>query len=61
MFDKQHVLDLQNKLIEDGFDAYLIVTGDPHSSEYVADYFLAERNYFCPFSGSAGYLLVLKN
>lgn len=49
---------LQEELRKKGLKAYYIVTSDPHNSEYVADYFLAERLYFCPFTGSDGNLLV---
>lgn len=61
MFKKENLILLQQKIKESGLKGYLILTGDPHNSEYAADYFLELRKYFCPFSGSAGELLVLEN
>ena len=61
MFKVEHLKMLQRKLKEDGLSAYLILTGDSHASEYAADYFLAERRYFCPFTGSAGQVLVTQD
>lgn len=61
MFKKENLIKLENQIKEDGFDAYLILTSDPHSSEYCAAHFLDQRKYFCPFSGSAGQVLVLKD
>lgn len=61
MFKVEHLKTLQRKLKEDGLSAYLILTGDSHASEYAADYFLAERKYFCPFTGSAGQVLVTQD
>lgn len=61
MFTKENLMKLQSELTKDNVDAYLVFTTDPHDSEYAADYFLSERKYFCPFSGSAGQLVVLQN
>lgn len=61
MFKKENLIKLENQIKEDGFDAYLILTSDPHASEYCAAHFLDQRKYFCPFSGSAGQVLVLKD
>lgn len=61
MFKKENLIKLENQIKEDGFDAYLILTSDPHASEYCAAHFLDQRQYFCPFSGSAGQVLVLKD
>lgn len=61
MFDKSHLIKLQNEIKKIHLDAYLIFTSDPHDSEYVADHFLALRKYFCPFTGSAGQVLILQN
>ena len=58
MFKVENLKLLQAQLRKDGLSAYLILTGDSHASEYAADYFLAERKYFCPFTGSAGQVLV---
>lgn len=48
---------LRKQMTNYGVDAYLIMTDDFHSSEYVGDYFKC-REYICGFSGSAGMLLV---
>lgn len=61
MFKKDNLLKLQNILKEKKLDAYLIYTSDPHNSEYVSEHFLSLRKYFCPFSGSAGQVLVLQD
>jgi Xaa-Pro aminopeptidase len=61
MFSVDHLKRLQAQLKTDGIKAYLILTGDPHSSEYAASYFLAERLYFCPFTGDAGEVLVTQD
>jgi Xaa-Pro aminopeptidase len=61
MFEIDHLKKLQAQLKVDGLKAYLIMTGDPHASEYAADYFAAERLYFCPFTGDAGQVLVTQD
>ncbi|MCI2069628.1 MAG: aminopeptidase P family protein [Bacilli bacterium] len=61
MFALDHLKKLQSQLKVDGLKAYLIMTGDPHSSEYAASYFMAERLYFCPFSGDAGQVLITQD
>ncbi len=57
MFDKSHLEQLRKKMREDGLKAYLVTTGDPHDSEGPAEYWLAERQYFCPFTGENAYFL----
>ena len=49
---------LRGKMREKGIDAFLIVTDDYHSSEYVGDYFKC-REYMSGFTGSAGSLVVM--
>lgn len=61
MFNKENLLMLQKKLKDDNVKAYLILTSDPHDNEYIADYYMAERLYFCPFTGDTGDLLVTQN
>lgn len=61
MYKNENVIKLQNKLKEDNIEAYLIYTSDPHFSEYAANHFLDVRKYFCPFSGSAGEVLITQN
>lgn len=48
---------LRKMMSDNSIDAYIIVTDDYHSSEYVGDYF-KEREYMSGFTGSAGTLLV---
>lgn len=61
MFKKENLLLLQNKLKEDGLKAYYIANSDPHSSEYLASHFFAERLFFAPFTGDTGSLLVTQD
>lgn len=54
---KGRVEKLRREMREHSIDAYLIVSDDFHSSEYVCDYFKC-RQYISGFTGSAGTLLV---
>ena len=51
------IKELQELLIKNKIDAYLITTGDYHNSEYISDYFKT-RMFLTDFTGSAGTLLV---
>ena len=54
-------LEVLRKLMnEKNIQAYIIVTDDFHSSEYVGAYFKV-REYLSGFTGSAGTLVVLNN
>jgi len=48
---------LRAQMKERGLDAYLIVSGDAHSSEYVADHWRV-REWFSGFTGSNGTVVV---
>jgi len=48
---------LRTKMQEDGLDAVIFPSNDPHQSEYVADYWKI-RAHFSGFTGSAGTLVV---
>ena len=61
MFKKENLEKLQNKLKEEGIKGYLVLTSDPHDNEYIASYYMAERLYFCPFTGDTGDLLVTQD
>lgn len=61
MFRVCNIRKLREEMAKKGLRAYLVVTGDPHSSEEGASFFLAERLFFCPFTGDAGSLLVTEN
>lgn len=54
------IKQLQEILIKNKIDAYLITTGDYHNSEYISDYFKT-RAYMSNFTGSAGMLLVMQD
>ena len=51
---------IQEYLIENNLDAYIVFTNDDHGSEYVVDYFKA-RAFLSGFTGSAGTLLITRN
>ena len=61
MFNVENLALLRKELVANGLDGYIIWTTDPHDSEYAADYFLSERLFFCPFSGSAGHVLITRD
>lgn len=52
--------DLRNEMRTSGFDAYIIPSGDPHQSEYVADHF-KDREWISGFNGSAGTVVVFQD
>lgn len=54
---RDRLQSLRRLMQEYGIDAYLIVSGDFHASEYVGEYFKC-REYMSGFDGSAGTLLV---
>lgn len=54
---RDRLAGLRRLMQEYGVDAYLIVSGDFHASEYVGEYFKC-REYMSGFDGSAGTLLV---
>ncbi len=52
------VLDLVRKVMKDKkIDAYMVLSGDYHNSEYVSDFFKV-RQYISGFTGSAGTLVI---
>lgn len=53
----EKIKNLRNVMKEKGISAYLINTGDPHQSEYVADYYKG-RIWISGFTGSAGTVIV---
>lgn len=61
MYDNEHLKKLNELLKSHDLDAYIIFTSDPHNSEYISDEFLSLRKYFCPFSGSAGQVVVTQS
>ena len=58
MFKTENLDRLRREMVKNGDKSYLILAGDPHSSEYVAPAYAAERFFFAPFSGSDGTLVV---
>lgn len=57
MTTNQKLEALRQVMKENGIDAYIIPSGDPHMSEYVSEYWKS-RQYFSGFTGSAGTLVV---
>ena len=51
--------DLREKMIQHGFDAYIVYSQDPHGSEYVADYWRS-RAWISGFTGSAGIFVLTR-
>ena len=45
---------------EKGISAYIVNTGDPHQSEYVADYYKG-RIWISGFTGSAGTVVITQD
>ena len=54
---RERISKLRELMAEEGFNAYLIGSSDPHQSEYTAPCFKA-REYMSGFTGSAGTLIV---
>ncbi len=57
---RQQLIQLRQKMQEQGFDAYIVPTADFHGSEYINDYFQC-RQFVSGFTGSAGILLVTRD
>lgn len=55
---RERISMLRTEMKKRGIDAYLVVTDDFHSSEYVGDYFKC-REYISGFDGSAGSVVIL--
>ena len=60
MIVKDRLNNLRNLMSEKNIQAYIVMTEDFHSSEYVGGYFKV-REYLSGFTGSAGTLVVLKD
>lgn len=54
---KKEVLELRDKMKENGIDVYYVPSGDYHSSEYVNDFFKA-REFMSGLTGESGELIV---
>ena len=57
MLVNEKIKVLRDLMKENGFTCYMEPTGDPHSSEYVADYYKG-REFLTGFTGSAGTAIV---
>lgn len=57
---KERVEALRNLMKERNIDAYIVPSGDPHQSEYVAEHYAA-REYITGFTGSAGTAVITLN
>ncbi len=53
----KRIEDLRHLMNENGVDVYIIPSGDPHQSEYVADHFKS-REWISGFTGSAGTVVI---
>lgn len=51
---------LREILRQQGINAFIIPTSDPHQSEYIADYWKL-REWICGFTGSAGTAVITEN
>lgn len=60
MSTNDNIILLREQMQLRGLDAYIVLTADPHGSEYPADHFKF-REYLSGFNGSAGTLVVTKN
>ncbi len=54
------LLHLRQRMRQENIKAYIIPTGDYHSSEYVSDYYKV-REFYSGFTGSNGMLVVFDN
>ena len=57
MNTRQKLSRLREMMKENGINAYIIPSSDPHMSEYVSEHWKS-RQYFSEFTGSAGTLVV---
>lgn len=57
---KERIETLRKLMKERNIDAYIIPSGDPHQSEYVAEHYAA-RAYITGFTGSAGTAVITLN
>ncbi|WP_104721785.1 aminopeptidase P family protein [Helicobacter mesocricetorum] len=57
---ESRIKSLQKLMKNDSIDAYLILTSDPHLSEYIPD-FWKSREWISGFSGSAGSIIVTQD
>ncbi|TKX32289.1 aminopeptidase P family protein [Campylobacter aviculae] len=57
---KQRVLDLRALMQKNNIDAYLILSADPHLSEYLPEYY-KNKTFISGFTGSVGSVLITQN
>ncbi|MBU5428045.1 aminopeptidase P family protein [Tissierella pigra] len=56
----ERLKELRKLMSEKGINAYIVNTGDPHQSEYVADYYKG-RIWISGFTGSAGTVVITQD
>ncbi|WMM24449.1 aminopeptidase P family protein [Tissierella sp. MB52-C2] len=56
----ERLKELRSLMSEKGINAYIVNTGDPHQSEYVADYYKG-RIWISGFTGSAGTVVITQD
>ena len=61
LYKNENLALIRAEMKKRGLKGYLIVTGDPHSSEEPAPYFAAERRFACPFTGDNAYVLITED
>lgn len=54
------VKKLRKLMAERDLEAYIVLTSDPHQSEYIADHFKT-REFISGFTGSSGFVCVTKD
>lgn len=60
MTSKEKIALLRTKMAEQGVDAFIIYSADPHMSEYLPKEW-QERSWLSGFTGSAGFVVVTKD
>lgn len=54
------IKSLQKLMVDNKIDAYIVLTSDPHLSEYIPDYYKS-REWLSGFKGSAGVITIIKD
>lgn len=57
---QERISALRVKMQENNIDAYIVYSADPHMSEYLPEEW-QERAWISGFTGSAGFVVILKN
>lgn len=60
MNNNDKIKALRAQMAQNGIDAYIIFSSDPHQSEYLADYY-SSRSWISGFTGSAGTAIITQD